>query len=66
MSRIALIALAGLVTCGTALATDTPRVDQRQANQERREACQVAVVAPLSDDAVLLGAMRELVDAMFP
>ena len=31
-----------------------------------REACQVAVVAPLSDDAVLLGAMRELVDAMFP
>ena len=31
-----------------------------------REACNVAVVAPLSDDPHLLGAMRELVDAMFP
>jgi len=31
-----------------------------------REACNVAVVSPLSDDPTLLGAMRELVDAMFP
>ena len=31
-----------------------------------REACRVAVVSPLSDDPTLLGAMRELVDAMFP
>ena len=31
-----------------------------------REACNAAVVSPLSDDATLLGAMRELVDAMFP
>src|SRR5690606_4345729 len=31
-----------------------------------RDACNVAVVAPLSDDPTLLGAMRELVDAMFP
>lgn len=31
-----------------------------------REACNAAVVAPLSDDPTLLGAMRELVDAMFP
>ena len=31
-----------------------------------REACGAAVVSPLSDDPTLLGAMRELVDAMFP
>ncbi|WP_222928077.1 CbbQ/NirQ/NorQ/GpvN family protein [Luteimonas viscosa] len=31
-----------------------------------REACNAAVIAPLSDDPTLLGAMRELVDAMFP
>lgn len=31
-----------------------------------REACDVAVIAPLSDDPTLLGAMRELVEAMFP
>lgn len=31
-----------------------------------REACNVAVIAPLSDDPTLLAAMRELVDAMFP
>src|SRR5690606_3601074 len=30
------------------------------------EACNAAVVSPLSDDPTLLGAMRELVDAMFP
>ncbi len=31
-----------------------------------RTACDVAIVTPLSDDATLLGAMRELVDALFP
>lgn len=31
-----------------------------------RDACNAAVIAPLSDDPTLLGAMRELVDAMFP
>jgi nitric oxide reductase NorQ protein len=31
-----------------------------------REACNAAVISPLSDDPTLLGAMRELVDAMFP
>jgi nitric oxide reductase NorQ protein len=31
-----------------------------------RAACNVAVISPLSDDPTLLGAMRELVDAMFP
>ena len=31
-----------------------------------RESCVAAVVSPLSDDPTLLGAMRELVDAMFP
>ena len=31
-----------------------------------RDACNAAVVAPLSDDPTLLDAMRELVDAMFP
>ncbi len=31
-----------------------------------RAACNVAIVAPLSDDPTLLAAMRELVDAMFP
>ena len=31
-----------------------------------RQACDVAVIAPLSDDPTLLGAMRELVEAMFP
>ena len=31
-----------------------------------RIACDVAIVTPLSDDATLLGAMRELVDALFP
>ena len=30
------------------------------------DACNGAVVSPLSDDPTLLGAMRELVDAMFP
>lgn len=36
MSRIALIALASLFACGSALATETPRIDKREANQERR------------------------------
>lgn len=31
-----------------------------------RAACHAAVIAPLSDDPTLLGAMGELVDAMFP
>lgn len=31
-----------------------------------RTACNAAILSPLSDDATLLGAMRELVDAMFP
>jgi nitric oxide reductase NorQ protein len=31
-----------------------------------RSACHAAVVAPLSDDPTLVGAMRELVDLMFP
>jgi nitric oxide reductase NorQ protein len=31
-----------------------------------KTACRVAVVAPLTDDATLLDAMRELVDALFP
>ena len=31
-----------------------------------REACNAGVISPLSDDPTLLGAMRELVDAMFP
>lgn len=31
-----------------------------------RAACNAAVVSPLSDDPTLLGAMRELIDAMFP
>ena len=31
-----------------------------------RDACNAAVIAPLSDDPTLLCAMRELVDAMFP
>jgi len=31
-----------------------------------RGACHAAVIAPLSDDPTLLGAMGELVDAMFP
>ena len=31
-----------------------------------RAACNAAVISPLSDDPTLLGAMRELVDAMFP
>ena len=44
-----------LVAAGQLVARGTPL----------RDACQVAVVAPLSDDAILLGAMRELVDAMF-
>ncbi len=36
MTRIALATLAGLILCGSALATETPRVDQREANQARR------------------------------
>ncbi|MFO1457093.1 MAG: hypothetical protein U1F18_12710 [Steroidobacteraceae bacterium] len=36
MSRITLIALVGLFACGTALAAETPVVDKREANQERR------------------------------
>lgn len=36
MSRIALVALAGMIFAGAALAAETPVVDQRQANQERR------------------------------
>jgi nitric oxide reductase NorQ protein len=31
-----------------------------------RDACDAAVISPLSDDPTLLGAMRELVGAMFP
>lgn len=31
-----------------------------------RTACHAGIVAPLSDDATLLAAMRELVDALFP
>lgn len=31
-----------------------------------REACRAAIVGPLSDDAALVGAMRDLVDATFP
>ncbi len=31
-----------------------------------REACRAAIVAPLSDDETLIGAMRDLVDASFP
>lgn len=31
-----------------------------------RDACNAGVISPLSDDPTLLGAMRELVDAMFP
>ena len=31
-----------------------------------RTACYCAVVSPLSDDEVLVGAMRDLVDASFP
>ncbi len=31
-----------------------------------RDACNAAVISPLSDDPTLLDAMRELVDAMFP
>jgi nitric oxide reductase NorQ protein len=30
-----------------------------------REACRTAIVGPLSDDPVLAGAMRDLVDAAF-
>ena len=30
-----------------------------------REACQAAIVAPLSDDATLVSAMRDLVEATF-
>ena len=30
-----------------------------------REACYAAIVSPLSDDATLVGAMRDLVDATF-
>jgi len=32
---------------------------------EERDACYAAVVSPLSDDATLVGAMRDLVDATF-
>jgi nitric oxide reductase NorQ protein len=44
-----LIAAAALVACGI----------------PHREACYTAVVSPLSDDPVLIGAMRDLVDATF-
>jgi nitric oxide reductase NorQ protein len=30
-----------------------------------REACYAAIVSPLSDDPILAGAMRDLVDAAF-
>jgi nitric oxide reductase NorQ protein len=33
---------------------------------DHREACYAAIVGPLSDDAALVGAMRDLVDASFP
>ena len=32
---------------------------------ERRRACDVAIVTPLSDEPMLLGAMRDLVEATF-
>jgi len=45
-----LVAAAGLIASGVAV----------------RTACYCAVVSPLSDDELLVGAMRDLVDASFP
>lgn len=36
MSRIALMALMGVLAAGTALAAETPVLDKREANQEKR------------------------------